>query len=258
MAKISHINKLRFVGNLKITTLKNKHKTYMIFIKKSESNICKILTEKNNNLIVKIKKTIKSITSDNPPLKIIDINVNKMNFHVVQEGYLLAGTKMRVADLFVKKMLKQNKNIDTLVYCGSPNGFGIIATAYAAYKNNLKCEIFIFGDINYVINSRQYNTLLVLNAKVYQCSNYKNAANLKYDMSQYITLNGYEDKKNYYIVPMGLNDDKKIMVNLLSEQLSKVITFNIKRIWLVAGSGGILEALEKTLPDAHFFVLITI
>lgn len=260
LKKISYIQTLEFIGNLRITS-DNKFKNYMIFVKNSSENICEILTEpsKNKNFINKIKTMIKSIKTDNPPFRIENINVNNKKFHVVQDGYLLAGTKMRIADLFVKKMLKENKDIDTLVYGGAPNGFGIVATAYAAYKNNLKCEIFIFGDKDYVINSRQYNSLLLLGAKVYFCGNYKNAANLKYDMAQYICLDGYKDKKNYYIIPMGLNDNDKIMVNLLADQLTKINikNLNIKRMWLVAGSGGISEALYKALPNTHFFVYVT-
>jgi hypothetical protein len=255
MKKINYINKIKFIGNLKITTVKHKSKNYMIFLKNCDANICKIMTKKNLNLTMKIKKII--ISSINPPLKIIDIHIDKLNIHVVQDGYLLAGTKMRAAELFINHLLTENKNIKTLVYSGTANGFGSVAVAYAAYKCNLKSNIFINGNETDIINSKQYNALLLLGAKVYLCNNYTNSKNLKYDLSRYITTNGHKDKKDYYIIPMGLNDSDKIMINLLSQQLKKIIDFNINRIWLVSGSGGILEALYKVFPNAHFFIYTT-
>jgi hypothetical protein len=216
----------------------------------------------NNEKIELIKKKIirnnagLSDLDDNPKLIIEQITFpNKKIINLVQDGYLIAGTKQRVAVLFMKKILQKNKQIKTLLYSGSSNGFGAVATAYAAYKLGLKSQVFLNGHVS---NTRQINTLLALNAEVNLCPTYGEARDLKYSIS---------DNKNnlitHYNVPMGLNDENNIMTDLLSRQITlaarKTILKNNEntRIWLVAGSGGIAMSIHKAFPAAKLFLLLT-
>ncbi len=216
----------------------------------------------NNEKIKLIKKKIirnnagLSDLDDNPKLIIEQITFpNKKIINLVQDGYLIAGTKQRVAVLFMKKILQKNKQIKTLLYSGSSNGFGAVATAYAAYKLGLKSQVFLNGHVS---NTRQINTLLALNAEVNLCPTYGEARDLKYSIS---------DNKNnlitHYNVPMGLNDENNIMTDLLSRQITlaarKTILKNNEntRIWLVAGSGGIAMSIHKAFPAAKLFLLLT-
>jgi hypothetical protein len=231
--------------------------------------MCEKITNINANSekIELIKKKIIR-NKDNPKLIIEQIIFpNKKTINLVQDGYLIAGTKQRVAVLFMKKILQKNKQIKTLLYSGTSNGFGAIATAYAAYKLGLKSQVFINGHIsnnnghisnNNTNNTRQINTLLALNAEVNLCPTYAEARDLKYSIS--------DDKNNvntHYNVPMGLNDENNIMTELLSRQITlaarKTILKNSEytRIWLVGGSGGIAMSIHKAFPAAKLFILLT-
>ena len=95
--------------------------------------MCSIITEKDVNpeLLNMFKKILKK-SSINPKFIINEINVNNKKINIVQENYLIAGTKGRVVQLLLKNILKKNPEIKTLTYCGSFNGFGALATAYCA------------------------------------------------------------------------------------------------------------------------------
>ena len=157
--------------------------------------MCDKITNENNEKIELIKKKINR-NKDNPKLIIEQITFPNKTINLIQDGYLIAGTKQRVAVLFMKKILQKNKLIKTLLYSGSSNGFGAIATAYAAFKLDLKSLIFINGpkDIN---NTRQINTLLALNAQVYLCPTYVQARDLKYSISD-----SPKNINTHYNVPM--------------------------------------------------------
>jgi hypothetical protein len=103
--------------------------------------MCSIITNNykisNNQIeyINLIKKKLKNNT-DNPKLKIENIIIKKNNndtieknnngtieknnndiikkIYIIQDGYLIAGTKQRVAKLFIKNVIKENKKIDKM------------------------------------------------------------------------------------------------------------------------------------------------
>ena len=233
--------------------------------------MCEKITTMNNEKIELIKKKIIR-NKDNPKLIIEQIIFpNKKTINLVQDGYLIAGTKQRVAVLFMKKIVQKNKQIETLLYSGSSNGFGAIATAYAAFKLGLKSIVFLNGhdtktnghDTNNngntnQIDTRQINTLLALNAEVNLCPTYAEARDLKYSVSD-----APKNVKTHYNVPMGLNDENNIMTELLSRQITlaarKTILKNSEntRIWLVGGSGGIAMSIHRAFPAAKLFILLT-
>jgi hypothetical protein len=218
--------------------------------------MCEKLKPYNLEKINYIKQKLLNNKNDNPSLVIENIKYKNKTFNLIQEGYLIAGTKQRVVVLFIKKILKKNKDINTLVYSGTSNGFGSVATAYVAYKLNLKSLVFISGDNN---DTRQINTLHALNSNIYLCKDYNNAKKLKYKMTD---ENG-KTKKDFYLVPMGFNDTDEIMINILSKQIKKASKNTIldnkqqKRFWLVAGSGGIVMSLNKVFPNSKFFIYLT-
>jgi hypothetical protein len=174
--------------------------------------------------------------------------------------------------------LSKDRKIDTLLYAGTMNGFGAIATAYSAYKLGLKSKVFLAGDI-LQSNTRQVNTLLALDSEVTICKTYREARNLEWKISN-DPHKKWTSLPNYYVVPMGLNDEDGKMIELLSKQIKKAskgtildidttIKINEKvrtyekdrsyekvRIWCVAGSGGIASAIHKAFPDAEMFIYL--
>jgi hypothetical protein len=229
---------------------------------------CNNITNKysNNKIINKLKKLI-DIQEDNPKLIIETINIpNNININVIQDGYLMVGTKQRAVILFIKKILSKNKKIKTLLYAGAQNGFGAVACAYGAYKLGLKSHVFLSendsSNNSKKYDTRQINTLHALNAEITICNSFKKLRELQYQLGFEDTIN-WKPKEEYYIPPMGFNDSEGLLVNILSKQIKKAMKDTLlskiknPRIWLVSGSGGILMSLHKALPKAHFIVLLS-
>jgi hypothetical protein len=233
-----------------------------------------IITEKDVNpeLLNMFKKILKK-SSINPKFIINEINVNHKNINIVQENYLIAGTKGRVAQLLLKNILKKNPDIKTLTYCGSFNGFGALATAFCAYKEGLKCEVFLSKmatnskereiDKNGLYNSRQIITLVGLNAKIHLCPDFRTARNLQYSITtREVKPHEWELIDGYYNIDMGLLDKEGIMPELLSKQLKKASKNTVlddvskKAFWLVAGTSGIAQSLIKAFPNCNINILL--
>ena len=216
-------------------------------------------TEKINLILKKLNKK----SPDNPKLLIQPIKIpNNRTINIIQDGVLLAGTKTRVSKLFFKDLCTKNPDIKTLLYAGSSNGFGTVATAYGAYRLGLKCEIFLSGSMDKadIIKSRQINTLQALGAKIHMCSSWTDARKLEYSIStiKRKNKNNWNILPGYYIVPLGLNNE--LMTDLLAKQIRKaaknIITDN-SRIWLVSGSGGIAMSIKKAFPNIKLFIYPT-
>jgi len=237
---------------------------------------CEDITHKYYNIgyVNKIKKIV-DIQDENPQLVIDSIKIPKnIKIHVIQEGYLVSGTKQRAIKLFIKKILAKNKKIKTLLYTGTYNGFGAVACAYGAYKLGLKSHVFLSESISSVNNNiekiskyydtRQINTLHALNAEITICNSFKKARNLEYELGfENTKVNKWIPKKEYYIPPIGFNDDDGLLIDILSKQIKKAMKNTLlskiknPRIWLVTGSGGILMSLHKALPNAYFIILLS-
>ena len=238
--------------------------------------MCSIITQKNVNpeLLNMFKKILKK-SSINPKFIINEINVNNKKINIVQENYLIAGTKGRVVQLLLKNILKKNPDIKTLTYCGSFNGFGALATAYCAYKEGLNCEVFLSKmatnskprEINKdeLYNSRQIITLVGLNAKIHLCSDFRTARKLQYSITTREVKNKaheWELINGYYNIDMGLLDKEGVMPELLSKQLKKASKntilegHNKTAFWLVAGTSGIAQSLVKAFPNSNINILL--
>ena len=239
--------------------------------------MCSIITEKDVNpeLLNMFKKILKK-SSINPKFIINEINVNNKKINIVQENYLIAGTKGRVVQLLLKNILKKNPDIKTLTYCGSFNGFGALATAYCAYKEGLKCEVFLSKmatnskqreiDKNGLYNLRQIITLVGLNAKIHLCSDFRTARKLQYTITtREVKPHEWELIDGYYNIDMGLLDKEGVMPELLSKQLKKAskntILDSVRKInkptfWLVAGTSGIAQSLVKAFPNSNINILL--
>jgi hypothetical protein len=232
-----------------------------------------IITEKdvNPDLLNMFKKILKK-SSINPKFIINQINVNNKKINIVQENYLIAGTKGRVAQLLLKNILKKNPGVKTLTYCGSFNGFGALATAYCAYKEGLKCEVFLSKmatnskqreiNKNGLYNSRQIITLVGLNAKIHLCPDFRTARKLQYSITtREVKPHEWELIDGYYNIDMGLLDKEGVMPELLSKQLKKaskntILDGDKKAFWLVAGTSGIAQSLVKAFPNSNINILL--
>jgi hypothetical protein len=236
--------------------------------------MCSIITEKDVNItMLDMFRKILKRSSVNPKFIINEININDKQINIVQENYLIAGTKGRVSQLLLKNILKNNPDVKTLTYCGSFNGFGALATAYSAYKQGLNCEVFISKmatnskprelSKNNLYNSRQIITLIGLNAKIHLCPDFRTARKLQYSITtKEIKPGTWELINGYYNIDMGLLDKEGIMPQLLSKQLVKASKNTIlgvsgkKTFWLVAGTSGIAQSIVRAFPDSIINILL--
>lgn len=229
-------------------------------------------TSAYKNTIKKLKNKIDNITDINPPLYIINTKINNKIIHVIQDGCLMIGTKQRVAEIFAKTEIEAQEKetgikVNTIIYTGSWNGFGAIATAFAAYRLGLSSNVYLSAiasgrqnitPFKEMMKNRQINLLLALNSNIYLCDSYRKAKDLSFD-----GLYGLNKNNDQYVIPMGLNDENCVMVNLLAKQIKKaskntILDNTLKpRIWVVAGSGGILMAINKAIPNCKIFVFLT-
>jgi len=227
--------------------------------------MCELLKNYNDENVLLMKKHMKKQKSINPKLKIEKFTLpDGRTFKVCQDEYLIAGTKQRIAVKYVKKILKDNPKIKYILYSGMCNGYGNVATAYAAYKLNIKSILFlskIDGMTDEEIkSSRQVSTIHALNGKIYLCDDYTSAKNKKYEIND---DKNHVPKKDHLMLPMGLNDDDDTGSKILIKQLKSAIkntevdkNKNKKRFWLVMGVGGLLHTLYNLFPESEFFVYI--
>jgi hypothetical protein len=215
-------------------------------IKKNFKKILKIINEYEINL--------------NPKLNIFSIIINEKKINIIDESILLTGTKMRVAIDFIKCIIQKDNKINTFVYSGNYNGFGAVSVAFACFKLGLKAKVFIAAnnDRQKILSSKQINIIIACKAKIYLCNTYREARDLLWKKS---TFKNKDIKPNYFVVPMGLNDDDNIMINLLSSKI-KNASINTQidnqenlRIWMVSGSGGICHSIYKAFPNSKLFIL---
>ena len=277
LKKMNNIGKLKYIGEIGIYG--DKLKKYLLFVKTQTTGNCTklmSLTDSDSSMIIQIKKNIKN-PIHNPPLNIIQLNLdNKRTINLVQDSVLIAGTKQRIACKFMEIILKKLPQIKILTYTGSYNGYGAIATAYTAYHLGLKANVFLSSvptgshvksSLSEIIITKQINTLHALNASIYLCDDYKTAKNMEYDITTLPTVSKeiWKVKNEYFNVPLGLNDNDKIMIGLLSEQI-KIASYKTildpkiisnPRIWLVGGTGGIAQALNLTWTNPTIFLYLT-
>lgn len=182
--------------------------------------------EANVKLMIKNIKKKKSV---NPRLKIDKFVLpGGRQINVCQDGELIAGTKQRVVVKFVKHMLSKNPKIEYLVYAGICNGFGPVATAYAANKLKLKSIVFLARKENMtkgeIVSSRQISTIHALGGQIYLCNDYRSARLKEYEFASIVLSDKtWKDREEFLVLPMGLNDEKKVMVKMLAGQLKNAI-----------------------------------
>ena len=205
-------------------------------------------------------------------------------FSVFNDCPLIGGTKQRALVPFISKIIENN-----IIYVGPSIGFAQLALAkslsilfnggYMNIKKKLilyfngsqlkeehfkitknlvqiydNIEINIFCNVNDIT---KFNKFLSRNLSQDKFNIKGSEKNLK-EIKKYVKANF--NNKSYYIVPFGLRFPG--FVKLLSKQINKAITPDIFdknrsdiRIWLVSGSGAILNSLYKVFPNAYFVVV---
>lgn len=176
----------------------------------------------------------------NPTMVISQYTLGKRTFNVFRDDILIGGTKQR----FIFKVL-ENIPCREFIYAGPNTGYAQVALSYTGNLMNKNITLFLnkLGDRTAITNlASQYNPKIIEKPK-----------KLKDIQADSIKYNNHN--QNSCLLPFGLYH--KDYIQILYEQLHKVIDPNIQpqRIWLVVGSGMILQALYKLFPNSYFNIV---
>jgi hypothetical protein len=189
----------------------------------------------------------------NPPVVITthefkNAKLNKdIKFKVFRDDMLIGGTKQRA---FIPLLEKSNKK--EFVYAGPNTGYAQVALAYAAHLTKKKGTMFLSNYGKRTAITR-YALTFGLNLKEQKFTKLKE---LQERASKYVN----ENSQRHYIKMSHTEDYVKILTENLKKAMPKVnpsdgTRVNPRRIWLVAGSAGVLNALYKIFPNAEFMVV---
>lgn len=182
----------------------------------------------------------------NPELTILKMKYKNINFNVVQEGYLIGGTKQRMIAPII-----QNSTCSEFVYAGPVYGYAQIALSYVGKLFNKKVTLFVEK-----LERRWHltNRALEFSPNLIEVEQPAPLKKVQGEAMKYVEKIKKE-KGNDYIcyISFGLIDDKDFLVKQLLEAVPNGM--NVKTMWLVIGSGTLLSALYEVFPNAFFNVV---
>ncbi len=186
----------------------------------------------------------------NPPIKIIQenisINNHNINLYVFRDDFLIGGTKQRMLNRIIK-----NSKCTEFIYAGPIYGYAQVALAYVCKLMNKKVILFL--------EKKRPLYPLTQIAKNYGATIIELYKNTSLNVVQKKAELYYKKNKNNKLLcylPFGLHT--KEYIKILAEEITKALPDNFihpKRIWLVAGSATLLNALYIVFPQTFFNVV---
>ncbi len=169
----------------------------------------------------------------NPPLKIENVE----GFNIIRDDVLEGGTKQRGLYWLVKYLEKKTD----LAYAGPSQGVAQVALGLIAKHFNLNAFMFSAGDRTKLTTRAE-----ALGVSIIQCLYYQDALDkaLEYKKEHEITL-----------LPFGLNSPEFIKYLTHALIIAKGNMKDPKRMWVVAGSGVLLNCLYDVFPTTYFFAV---
>jgi hypothetical protein len=182
----------------------------------------------------------------NPPIKVKEIKVENKIYHLIDDGELFGGTKIRFMIPYVAEIKEKE-----IIYAGPDSGMAQIVLGVAGILFNKKVTVFV-------------NTYKDMKYKPYLVHFGMKYLNINYDFSNDVkgrTLKSTQEcaeayynsnPKDKYMIPFGLLTDEfvKLFTKILTESLKNISPPN--RLWLVVGSGMILKTLQNIWPSTEY------
>ena len=175
----------------------------------------------------------------NKEIKISKYKVNSNTYNVIRDDFLKGGTKQRAIEVFLEK------EIDEYIYAGPTEGYAQIALAYLCKLHKKKAILFVSGQKKSHLTKKAQD----LGAKIFFKKYTRKIAQKK----------AQEYEKSHpksKLLPFGLESPE--FLKMLKKNIKKAFPKDIqspKRMWLVAGSGTILKALQSVFPKTKFQVV---
>jgi hypothetical protein len=172
--------------------------------------------------------------------KIIEYDNKK--FKLYDDSKLIGGTKTRLLNKLLPTLRKKE-----IIYAGPSTGLAQVALAYTAKLNNKKATIFLSSydkDKPELVNlAKKFGAKII----------YPKVPSLKY--VQKVAEKYASKKSNRYLLPFGLKNKEnfKLFREALLEELKD--EKEPKRLWLVGGSGFLLDVLHSIWTNTTFMVV---
>jgi hypothetical protein len=197
----------------------------------------------------------------NPVIKIVPetLKLNDANatLYIFRDDYLIGGTKQRIMQQLIESMPDCNE----LVYAGPVYGYAQIALSYGGKL--MKKPITVFVETMDPLHpltqeAKKYG------AKIIQVG-YRAALNyVQKKAEQYVSSkNKKNNNNNVCLLPFGLHTAE--IIRMMADQIKKKLpTYPLdltnpknypERMWLVAGSATLLNALYIVFPNTFFNVV---
>jgi hypothetical protein len=190
----------------------------------------------------------KKIDTLNPPIIPEDVMVNNKTLKLLNDK-LFGGTKMRILQEVIRDL-----PYEEVVYAGPDSGMAQIAIGASAKKYGKKATMFV-------------NTPSIVRMLPPLVSFGQQFLDIKYDFAKdekgrslYDTEEAAkkyieEDPQKRILLPFGIKDEK--IVSRFAEILGDAIKSipQPKRMWIVAGSGMLLEVFHRIWPKTKYMVV---
>lgn len=161
-------------------------------------------------------------------------------FHVIQDAYIVGGSKSRGLIIYIKKYSQYNE----FVYAGPAIGYAQFALALACKKNKKKAVIFL--STHFRTSTKPTTEARKLGAKINIIRD--SLAKTQEVAKAYCD----ENPEKRFLCPFGLDTEE--FINIMVEQFQAANPPDVGqgRIWVTVGSGTILRVLMRIYPEAKF------
>eukprot|EP01117_Protostelium_nocturnum_P010623 TRINITY_DN3823_c0_g1_i1.p1 TRINITY_DN3823_c0_g1~~TRINITY_DN3823_c0_g1_i1.p1 ORF type:complete len:358 (-),score=121.47 TRINITY_DN3823_c0_g1_i1:806-1879(-) len=199
---------------------------------------------------------VKTNEDTNPPIVLEDIeNRNGRKLKVIRDDLLIGGTKQRALIAY----LSSRSSIDEFVYAGPVFGYAQIALGYASKLTGKKGTLFLESkDPLHPLTQKAKS----FGAKVIQVGSRATLKQVQEESQNYVEREKREGR-HIELLPFGLHDEE--FINLLVKSIREAVEKGSpellreettpKRMWLVVGSGTIMEALHRIWPQTHLLLV---
>lgn len=169
-------------------------------------------------------------------------------FTVIRDDKLVGGTKQRGLVPFM-----ENSDNKIFVAYGASTGYAQIALAYAAKLTGKRGVTFIYKKAEDSIATTRLKQLFGSTAIV-EIGNHESMDKLREKALLYVT-NCTTFNQKPMLLELGISNGDYINYLVASLKTAWPNNFHPARLWLVAGSGTILKALDTILPRTKFIVV---
>ena len=186
----------------------------------------------------------------NPPVRVLKIGNNSKSFQVFDDGRCIGGTKQRLLG-----RLLQSIDAEEVVYAGPDGGIAQVALAYAAALCNKKAVIFL-NTYCRGVKPQLVQLAESLGAVVHFPDPESRGRTLE-ETETAARAYAYADSKRH-LLPFGLRGKPgEPNFELFKEALLDCLqgASAPSRLWLVAGSGFLMDVLHSIWPETKYMVV---